>query len=102
MAMVVGVAAGWGASLLLLGISTPEFVKGVRLFFGVFDVQYGLVKAGSFGLAVTLIGCAAGMATTGGAQGVGRAATRAVVVSAVTILVLDALWAVVWLLGRAR
>jgi phospholipid/cholesterol/gamma-HCH transport system permease protein len=41
------------------------------------------------------------MGTRGGSQGVGRAATSAVVVSAVLILVLDAFWAVVWLLGRA-
>jgi len=36
----------------------------------------------------------------GGAVGVGRAATSAVVFSAVMILVLDAFWAVTWLLGR--
>ena len=68
--------------------------------FETFDVRYGLVKAASFGVAVTLIGCNAGLATRGGAQGVGAAATRAVVLSAVAILVLDAFWAVVWLLGH--
>jgi len=41
-----------------------------------------------------------GLAARGGAQGVGRAATSAVVYSAVIILVLDAFWAVVWLLGN--
>ena len=102
LAMVTGILAGWGASVVLLGISSAEFVKGMRLFFETFDVTYGLVKSASFGTAVTLIGCAAGMGTMGGAQGVGRAATRAVVLSAVSILVLDAFWAVVWLLGRAR
>jgi phospholipid/cholesterol/gamma-HCH transport system permease protein len=101
-AMVVGVGAGWGTSVALLGLSSAEFVKGLRLFFDPFDVRYGLVKAASFGVAVTLAGCASGLEATGGAQGVGRAATRAVVVGAVLILVLDALWAVVWLLGRAR
>jgi phospholipid/cholesterol/gamma-HCH transport system permease protein len=40
------------------------------------------------------------MRTSGGAQGVGSAATTAVVQGAVMILVLDAFWAVVWLLGR--
>ena len=75
-------------------------MKGARLFFEHFDVRYGLVKASSFGFAVTLIGCRAGMKTRGGAQGVGRSATRAVVYSCVTILILDAFWAVVWLLGR--
>ena len=99
-AMVAGVGAGWMASIGLLNLSSPEFVKGLRLFFEVFDVSYGLVKSASFGFAVTLIGCISGMRTRGGAEGVGRAATNAVVYSAVMILVLDAFWAVVWLLGR--
>ena len=102
MAMLVGVGAGWIASIGLLGISSAEFVKGLRLFFDVFDVQYGLVKASSFGFAVTIIGCMSGMRGRGGAEGVGRGATTAVVYSAVMILVLDAFWAVVWLLGRTQ
>jgi phospholipid/cholesterol/gamma-HCH transport system permease protein len=102
MAMFVGLGAGWVASLLLLDLSTPEFMKGVRLFFDAFDVRYGLVKASSFGFAVTVLGCVNGLRARGGAQGVGAAATSAVVQSAVMILVLDAFWAMVWLLGRAR
>ncbi len=101
-AMFVGLLAGWGASLILLNLSTPEFLKGARLFFDSFDVRYGLVKSASFGFAVTMLASAAGLKTRGGAQGVGGAATRAVVQSAVMILVLDAFWAMVWLLGRAR
>jgi phospholipid/cholesterol/gamma-HCH transport system permease protein len=100
LAMVVGVGAGWMASVLLLDLSSHDFVRGMRLFFQSFDVRYGLVKAASFGAAVTLIGALHGMTAEGGAQGVGRAATNAVVYSAVMILVLDAFWAVVWLLGR--
>jgi phospholipid/cholesterol/gamma-HCH transport system permease protein len=99
-AMLVGMVSGWGASLLLLDITTPQFLKGVRVFFTSFDVRYGLVKSASFGAAVALIGCRAGLTTQGGAQGVGRSATRAVVISAVMILVLDAFWAVVWLTNR--
>lgn len=99
-AMLVGMVSGWGASVVLLDISTPQFLKGVRIFFTAFDVQYGLVKSASFGAAVALIGCRAGLTTSGGAQGVGRSATRAVVISAVMILVLDAFWAVVWLTNR--
>jgi phospholipid/cholesterol/gamma-HCH transport system permease protein len=98
--MIVGVAAGWGASVTLLHLSPEEFMKGVRLFFQTFDVEYGLVKSASFGAATTLIGSIRGLKTEGGAVGVGRAATSAVVYSAVLILVLDAFWAVTWLLGR--
>jgi phospholipid/cholesterol/gamma-HCH transport system permease protein len=99
-AMLVGTAAGWVASVTLLDLSSAEFVRGLRLFFDPFDVRYGLVKSSSFGVAVTFAGCLTGMDTRGGAQGVGRAATQAVVYGAVMILVLDAFWAVVWLLGR--
>ena len=81
-------------------LSSAEFVKGLRLFFLVFDVRYGLVKSASFGLAVTLVGARRGLRAEGGAVGVGGAATAAVVYSAVLILVLDAFWAVTWLLGR--
>ncbi len=99
-AMLVSVAAGEVASISLLHISATEFAKGARLFFQVFDVEYGLVKASSFGAAVALIGAACGLRAQGGAVGVGRAATSAVVYSAVVILILDAFWAVTWLLGR--
>ena len=98
--MIVGLMSGWLASLSLLDLTTPQFLKGVRIFFSAFDVRYGLVKAASFGAAVSLIGCYSGLHTGGGAQGVGRSATRAVVVSAVMILVLDAFWALVWLTGK--
>lgn len=98
--MIVGLGAGWLASIGLLQLSSDEFLKGARLFFSAFDIEYGLVKAGSFGLAVTLIGCYKGLRARGGAEGVGQAATQAVVYSAVMILVLDAFWAMTWLHGR--
>lgn len=101
-AMLVGVLSGWLASIGLLDLSSADFVQGLRLFFSAFDVRYGLVKSASFGFAVTVIGCRQGLRAAGGAEGVGRAATSAVVFSAVMILVLDAFWAVVWLLGTER
>lgn len=101
-AMLVGVGSGWLASIGLLDLSSADFVKGLRLFFSGFDVRYGLVKSASFGFIVTLIGSVRGLRAGGGAQGVGRAATDAVVYSAVMILVLDAFWAITWLLGSQR
>lgn len=93
LATAVGIAAGWVASLFLLELTTPEFMKGLRLFFEPFDVCYGMIKATSFGLMVTSIGCFFGFTTRGGAEGVGRATTRSVVVASMVILVLDAFWA---------
>lgn len=93
----IGIIAGWGTSMALLDMSSQEFVKGLRLFFLPFDVQYSLIKSASFGLTVTAVGCAFGFHTRGGAEGVGRAATGAVVASSMIILVLDAFWAAVLL-----
>jgi len=89
----VGIVAGWWTSLELLDMSSPEFVKGLRLFFRPFDVEFAVIKSVSFGLVVTSIGCFFGFTTRGGAEGVGRSTTRAVVVASMVILVLDAFWA---------
>ena len=93
-ANAMGILGGWATAINLLDLSTPEFVRGLRLFFRPFDVQFSMIKATSFGLAVTALGCFFGFRTTGGAEGVGRATTRAVVAGSMMILVLDAFWAV--------
>jgi phospholipid/cholesterol/gamma-HCH transport system permease protein len=53
------------------------------------DVFSGLIKAAVFGLILAVTGCSKGFFTTGGAEGVGRATTSAVVMSSVVILVSD-------------
>jgi phospholipid/cholesterol/gamma-HCH transport system permease protein len=92
--MGVGLLTGWVAATSLLPISSPEFVRGVRLFYVPFDWQYGMIKSASFGFVITLIGCFLGLSARNGAEGVGSATTRTVVYSAAMILVLDAYWAV--------
>ena len=83
----IGIAAGWLTALQLLDLSTPEFVSGLTLFFRPFDVTFAAIKALSFGFVVTSIGCYFGFNTRGGAEGVGRNTTRAVVASSMVILV---------------
>jgi phospholipid/cholesterol/gamma-HCH transport system permease protein len=97
LACAIGITAGWATSLQLLDMSSPEFMKGLRLFFDPYDVQFAAIKSLSFGFTVTSIGCFFGFTTRGGAEGVGRSTTRAVVVSSMVILVLDAFWAAVLL-----
>ena len=92
-ANAIGILGGWITAINLLEMSTPQFIRGLRLFFDPFDIQYSLIKAASFGLAVTTIGCYFGFNTSGGAEAVGRSTTQSVVVSSMLILVLDAFWA---------
>jgi phospholipid/cholesterol/gamma-HCH transport system permease protein len=96
-AMAVGVVAGWITAVNILDLSSVEFFKGLRLFYHFKDVWFGLVKSASFGAAIALTGSLRGLATRGGAEGVGAATTRAVVLGCEAILVLDAFWALVLL-----
>jgi phospholipid/cholesterol/gamma-HCH transport system permease protein len=96
-ANVVGIGAGWITAINLLDMSSTQFVRGLRLFHDPFDITYSLIKAASFGFVITVIGCYQGFNTSGGAEGVGTATTRAVVIASMMILVLDAFWAAVLL-----
>ena len=89
-----GIVTGWLTAINLLDLSSFEFFKGMKMFYAFKDVWYGLVKSISFGFCIALIGCMQGLSVRGGAEGVGRATTQAVVQSAAMILVLDAVWAV--------
>jgi phospholipid/cholesterol/gamma-HCH transport system permease protein len=53
------------------------------------DIWSGVIKAACFGLILTLTGCVRGFYTTGGAEGVGRATTNAVVSASLIILLSD-------------
>jgi phospholipid/cholesterol/gamma-HCH transport system permease protein len=97
LANLLGIVAGWATSLYLLDMSSPEFMKGLRLFFEPWDVQFSAIKSVSFGITITAVGCFFGFTTSGGAEGVGRSTTRSVVVSSMIILVLDAFWAAILL-----
>ena len=97
LASALGIVAGWLTAIQLLDMSTPEFVRGLETFFVPFDVAFSVIKSFSFGLTVTSLGCFFGFNARGGAAGVGRAATSAVVASSMVILVFDAFWAAVLL-----
>src|SRR5690606_35070845 len=75
---------------VVLDVDATTFYHGVtgdKLTFG--DVAHGLFKSVTFGLVVALSSCQYGVATTGGAPGVGRSVTASVVVSAVGVFSLD-------------
>ncbi len=72
-----------------LGISPETFLYGVTHFVNAHDFVGGLLKASLFGLLIGTSGCFFGFRVQGGAQGLGRATTSAVVTAAVLILISD-------------
>lgn len=83
----VGIFGSWVISMTELHMSEPEFFVRLRDWVDWVDVYAGLVKALVFGFVIAVVGCSKGMYARGGAAGVGRATTAAVVVSSVVILV---------------
>lgn len=71
------------------GVDPGQFVARIQEHVMVGDVVNGLIKSAVFGLILTSVGCYMGFYTKGGAEGVGRSTTTAVVASYVTILVSD-------------
>ena len=86
---IVGVAGAFFVAVGLLGLDPGVFMDRLKWLVDWDDVSQGLIKAMVFGVAVTLIACRQGFYAQGGAAGVGRATNRAVVQSAIAILVLD-------------
>ena len=85
----VGVVGGYLIGVKLLGINPGVYIGRTVDFVNVDDIMYGLTKSFFFGIIITLVASFEGFNTTGGAEGVGRAATNAVVLSCVLILISD-------------
>ena len=85
---------GGALVLRLMDVPTTVFWQHVMSVSGVFMISFGLAKGALFGALVGLVGCGAGMRTQATADGVGVAATSAVVGGIVAIAVSDGLLAV--------
>lgn len=85
----IAIIGAMTVAVFFVGLSGEVFLNGVKLFFHISDLASGLVKAAVFGLIISLVGCYHGLAAEGGAEGVGRSTTRAVVWASVLILVSD-------------
>ncbi|MCL4838315.1 MAG: ABC transporter permease [Thermoanaerobaculia bacterium] len=85
----VGIAGGYAVSVGLFGANPVTYMANTFQFMDWDDVTSGLIKSAVFGLLIAVVGCQKGFFTTGGAEGVGRSTTRAVVLASITILVSD-------------
>jgi len=85
----IGVVGAYLVSVHLLHIGSTVFMQKLTYYVDSDDVIGGLIKAAVFGVVLGLISCHRGYKTSGGAEGVGRSTTQAVVMSSVAILVLD-------------
>lgn len=96
-ANVIGIAGGMLTAQAMLGLGRETFLYGAKLFFHSFDLFYSVGKGMVFGFIIPLLAVHMGFRTYGGAEGVGRATTTAVVYMIMAVLILDATFPMIFL-----
>jgi len=84
-----GILGGFIMGTGSLHINPDLYMQTTFKYLQIKDIYTGLVKAFVFAVVIALIGCYEGLNTKGGAEGVGRATTRSVVISFILIILAD-------------
>ena len=87
--MALGILGGQLIAVATLNVSGNFYLRSVIETVRYNDLASGIGKTFFFGFSTALIACYNGLKTTGGADGVGRATTTTVVMSAITVLIMD-------------
>ncbi|ABQ66387.1 MlaE family ABC transporter permease [Rhizorhabdus wittichii] len=85
-ANAIGIFGGYFVAVYKLGFNAVGYLDTTRQFLTATDLQMALVKSAFFGFFIALMGCYHGFRAQGGAAGVGRATTDAVVSAFILIL----------------
>jgi phospholipid/cholesterol/gamma-HCH transport system permease protein len=93
---MMGLVGGALISLTLLDISPLQYLLRVRTAVDGWDLFVGLFKAPIFALVIGVVGCMHGLRVTGSAESVGTETTRAVVKAIFLVIVLDALFSILF------
>lgn len=95
LADAIGIFGGLLVGTLTLDVTPTMFMIQLESAVKASDVISGVIKGMAFCGTVALVSCQQGLATSGGAEGVGRRTTSAVVSILFALIVLDAVFTVV-------
>jgi phospholipid/cholesterol/gamma-HCH transport system permease protein len=85
----IGIAGGYFVAVQVLDVNPVVYLRRTTDFLEYDDIYGGLLKAFVFGTIIATVSCYKGFNTEGGAEGVGKATTGAVVLSSMLILISD-------------
>ena len=85
----IGIAGGYFVAVQVLDVNPVVYLRRTMDFLEFDDIYGGLLKAFVFGMIIATVSCYKGFNTVGGAEGVGKATTGAVVLSSMLILISD-------------
>jgi phospholipid/cholesterol/gamma-HCH transport system permease protein len=87
--IIVGIVGGWIAGTASGVITSQDFIYGIQYSFIPYYVTYAIIKTLFFAFIITSISAYQGYYVEGGSLEVGRASTKAVVYSSVTLLLFN-------------
>ena len=87
--MIIGVAGGYVVSILTGAVNPDSYIIGIQYDFKPFYITYSLIKSSTFAFIITSISGFYGYYADGNSLEVGRASTKAVVVSSIVILIFN-------------
>lgn len=86
---IIGIFGGFFYNVVLMKVNQIVYIRNTLTYMQAWDIFSGMLKAAVFGAVIAIVGCWQGLKAEGGAAGVGEATTRTVVVSSITILILN-------------
>lgn len=95
-ANAMGLLGGAVICIVSLDITVAQFITQLQSAISIWTYWLGLLKAPVFAFAIALVGCYQGLRVTGGAAGVGRRTTMAVVEAIFIVIVADAFFSIVF------
>ncbi|WP_343714000.1 MlaE family lipid ABC transporter permease subunit [Inquilinus sp.] len=95
-ANIMAIFGGGLMSYFVLDISAPQFLQQFKAAISVGTLWVGMIKAPVFAFAIAMVGCYEGLKVSGSAESVGRLTTQSVVVSIFLVIVLDALFSILF------
>lgn len=95
-ANIMGLLGGAIMATIVLDVTFFQFARQLSSAVTMWTFWIGLIKAPIFGFIIGLVGCYEGMRVSGSAESVGRMTTRAVVESIFLVIVLDALFSILF------
>jgi phospholipid/cholesterol/gamma-HCH transport system permease protein len=96
LADVAGVLGGLVVGVTSLDLTVRGYLNQTARVVSLWDISSGIIKSMVFAFAVALIACQQGLATNGGAEGVGRRTTSTVVITMFTLILIDAVMTVLF------
>ena len=94
----VGMFGGYCIGVFNLDMATHQYIQGTTDTLTLTDIYTGLLKSVAFGAVIAIVSCHEGLSVEGGAEGVGLATTRSVVLSILLIIITDLVFTAIFYL----